>query len=61
MLSEIGFMVGCYIITKLIYICGQKETGGLVKAFSGVTILVSILVMTDLLIRGTSGIPGAGR
>jgi hypothetical protein len=56
MLPEIGMMVGCYIITKLVWICGQENSKGIVKVFSAITIFVSIVVMVDLMFRGTSGI-----
>jgi hypothetical protein len=58
MIPEIGFMVGCYIITKLAYISGRQEATTPVKIFSMITVVVTMLVCADLFIRGLSGANG---
>jgi len=50
-------MVGCYIITRLLHLSGQEDVSRTVKIFSGVSILVTILVILDLVMRGTTNMP----
>jgi len=57
MIPEIGAMVGCYIITRLLHLSGQEDVSRTVKIFSGVSILVTILVILDLVMRGTTNMP----
>jgi uncharacterized membrane protein AbrB (regulator of aidB expression) len=65
MIQLIGFMIGAYIITRMVETVNNKETVGIVAIFAFVTILVVIASIIGLLISGshisslTSGIPGA--
>lgn len=52
MIPEIGVMIGCYIISKLVYISGKEDSSIVVKGLSAITILVTFFVMVDLFLRG---------
>ena len=57
MLPEISWMIGIYVMTRAISFLtrkGDRAEGALVKVFSALTILVALLVMLDLLFRGSS-------
>jgi hypothetical protein len=64
MIPEIGFMVGAYILVRMFDLLGRSDDpsrGG--KIFSGFlkisalgTILITLFVMLDLLLRGTTGV-----
>lgn len=51
MLPDIGIMVGCYIITRMTSMITRDETK-IVKVFSGITIIVAIVMTLDLALRG---------
>ncbi len=56
MIPDIGLMIGLYIITRMIsFLTRKKERKEniVVLIFACITILVSIVVMTDLFLRGT--------
>lgn len=50
MIPEIGVMIGCYIITKMLSLYAKKESKT-VKTFCGITVIVAILCSLDLIIR----------
>ena len=52
MIPDIGFMIGCYIITKMISLIGRKEEYGITKVFSVITIIITIICVFDLLAKG---------
>jgi hypothetical protein len=55
MVSEIGLMIGFYVITRMISFLTRKELREeslVAKIFSALTILVTIVIMVDLLVRG---------
>jgi hypothetical protein len=52
MIPALGLMIGCYIISRMIeMISSDKKT--VVKVFSCVTILVTLVSMVDILNAGT--------
>lgn len=54
MIPAIGFMVGAYIITRMVsLIADKKETGIVTTIFAGITILVTIYCIYLLLTSGT--------
>jgi hypothetical protein len=65
MIQLIGFMIGAYIVTRMIETINNKETVGIVAFFSFITILVVIASIVGLLINGSNisslagSIPGA--
>jgi hypothetical protein len=65
MIQLIGFMIGAYIITRMVEIVNNKDTAGVVAVFAFITILVVIASIVGLLANGSqisslaSGIPGA--
>ncbi|MFA5905167.1 MAG: hypothetical protein WC836_14635 [Desulfobacula sp.] len=58
MIPEIGTMIGCYIITKLLYLTGKDDATTLIKILSLVSILVTVVVVADLIVRGYSKADG---
>ncbi len=55
MIPEIGLMVGFYIITRTISFLTRKDLRAepfVVKVFSAVTILITIIIMLSLFVRG---------
>ncbi len=56
MLPDIGLMVGVYIITRMISFLSRKQERAepiVVKVFAVITIAISVIVILDLLLRGT--------
>lgn len=61
MIPDIGVMIGVYIITRMLSFLTRREPRAeslLVKVFAAITILVTLLMILDLLIRGTAQTPG---
>jgi hypothetical protein len=61
MIPEIGLMVGLYIITRMVQLLLTSSAHGsgverATKGFAFVTRLVTVVVVMDLIIRGTTGI-----
>ena len=58
MIPEIGVMVGAYIVTRMLeLIVGPNSRAAVItRAFAIVTILVSLVVIADLALRGTTGL-----
>jgi len=57
MIPEIGVMIGAYIITRMlsyIFGTGERKEKGLVIVFAGITIVITVIVIIDLLMRGSS-------
>ena len=57
MIPDIGLMIGFYIILRALSFVtrgGDRVEHWVVKLLSGITILVTILCLLDLLIRPTS-------
>jgi hypothetical protein len=57
MLPEIGVMIGLYILTRLLSLITRKESraeSSVVRVFSSITIVVTVLIMLDLIFRGTT-------
>lgn len=55
MIPEIGLMIGLFIITIMLsYIArtGEKKEHFVVTLFAGITIIVTVVIMVDLLVRG---------
>lgn len=60
MIPEIGFMVGAYIITRMLSFIlrtGERKEHGIVIVLAGGTILVTLFVLFSLLTRW-SDVPG---
>lgn len=58
MIPDIGLMVGCYIITRMVSLANREEESIAVKIFAGITILATAFALFDLLYRGTgTGMP----
>ena len=61
MIPAIGLMVGCYIITRMISFLtrtGERRESASVKTFAGITIIITIICVLDLLLRGASLMSG---
>ena len=58
MIPEIGFMIGAYIVTRMValILAPEPKPGATARVLALVTILISTLVMLDLLLRGTTGL-----
>jgi ACR3 family arsenite efflux pump ArsB len=59
-LPEIGWMIGIYVITRAISFLtrkGDRAESVLVKAFSAITILVTLFVLVDLFSRSATQAP----
>jgi len=57
MIPEIGLMVGAYIVTRMFSFILRKDERKeppFVVILSGLTILVTVIVVIDLLFRGVS-------
>jgi len=60
MLPEIGLMIGAYIITRMVSFMTRKEPRNesrITEAFAAITIIVTVLVILDLLSRGSGPSP----
>ncbi|MBN2245471.1 MAG: hypothetical protein JW755_06470 [Candidatus Aminicenantes bacterium] len=58
MISEIGLMVGLYIMTRMLQILFPKKDQRqniFVLILAGVTVVVTVFVIADLFIRGAGG------
>lgn len=54
MIPAIGVMIGLYIITRMIELMMREDRKPALKVLSGVTILVTIISMVDILNAGSS-------
>jgi hypothetical protein len=57
MLTAIGIMIGCYIITRMTSLLSrqdQRAESALVKVFAVVTIIVTLIITADSAVRGMS-------
>lgn len=54
MIPAIGLMVGLYIIVRMIELIGMPDRGRFLKISAGVTILVTIISIVDILSKGSS-------
>lgn len=54
MIPDIGLMIGLYIVTRMIVIMFDKSHRTAPKIFSGITILVALFCLIDLMSRGSS-------
>ena len=55
MLPDIGIMIGCYILVRMISFLSRKENreeAKLVKVLAIICILVTLVCMADLLLSG---------
>ena len=55
MLPAIGIMIGFYIFTRCLSFCdrkGDRAESGVVKVFSSITLLVTVVVIIYLLVAG---------
>lgn len=61
MISEIGILIGCYVITRMVSFITRNEKRQehiIVKILSIITILVTFIIMYDLFTRsGTTPTP----
>lgn len=59
MIPAIGFMIGWYIITRMVELYGRKEASRSIKILAVITIIVALYGMLTLFTAGTkvSGIP----
>jgi uncharacterized membrane protein YciS (DUF1049 family) len=63
MISEIGLMIGLYIITRMFQTLlaqGERRQNVFVSILAGITIVVSAFVIADLFIRGAGDIALTG-
>ena len=59
MIPMIGIMVGCYIVTRMISFLtrkGERQENLVVKISAIFTIIVAVIVMIDLISRGTQAV-----
>lgn len=57
MIQEMGLMVGLYIMTRMFQLLlpqGERKQNIFVSILSGITIVVTVFVIADLFIRGSS-------
>jgi len=57
MIPQIGLMVGLYILTRMFQLLlpeGEKRQNVFVTVLAGITIVVTVFVIADLFIRGSS-------
>ena len=52
MIPAIGIMIGFYIITRMIELLAHKDRGIGTKIMAGITILVTLVSMFDLVMSG---------
>jgi len=55
MIPDIGLMVGAYVFTRMVSFLtrkGDREESVLVRVFAGITAVVVVICMWDLLTRG---------
>ena len=52
MIPDIGFMIGCYIITKMFSLINREEEAVITKIFSIITMLITVVCVFDLLSKG---------
>ncbi len=60
MTSSIGFMIGFYVVTRMVSVLtstGRRVESLPVKLLALVTIIVTILAMASLMISGITSIP----
>ncbi len=57
MIPLIGFMIGAYIITRMIEIIINKETHGAVAVCAFITIIVTGFCLFGLLVGGITDLP----
>jgi len=63
MIPDIGLMVGAYIFTRMVSVLtrkGDREESVLVRVFAGITVLVTVICIWDLLMSGQT-IPKLGK
>ncbi len=53
MIPIIGFMIGMYILTRMIEIGSRKESSGCVCFFTTITFLATICFMIALMVKST--------
>ncbi len=56
MIQEIGLMIGMYIITrmaKMLVLPKERSAGILPNVLGALTILITVLVIADLMLRGS--------
>jgi hypothetical protein len=53
-IPDIGFMVGLYIITRMVVVMFDKEQRIAPKIMSGVTIAVALFCIADLVSKGST-------
>ena len=51
MIPEIGIMIGCYIITKMLSLSFNKNEAPITRIFSYITIFISAVVILDLILK----------
>ena len=55
MIPEIGFMLGAYIVTRMLALFLKPGTKEIVRFMAIGTIIAAIVVMADLALRGSTG------
>lgn len=63
MIAEIGFMIGLYIITRMLSFItrtGERREHSLVIILAGITILITALIMIHLFFGGIPGLEDIG-
>lgn len=61
MIPDIGLMIGFYIIARMISFLTRQDPRAesiTVKIFAVITILVAVVCMMDLVMHGTTPMPG---
>ena len=58
MIPEIGAMVGLYIVTRMAGVLLDKSSPALVRVFAVITLLAAVLVIVDLVLRGSTAAQG---
>ncbi len=56
MIPDIGFMIGCYIVTRMISLMKNDKSIG-IRIIAVITIIVTAYCMTDLLVHGLTPAP----
>ena len=53
MLPDIGVMVGCYIVVRMLSLCNKKDESIIVRILAVITIIVAAFCTFDLIFQGT--------
>ncbi len=58
MVAAIGWLIAGYVITRMLFLSGQGQAGGVVRFFAALTIVLAIVVSLALAVLGWALISG---